>query len=232
MKHKIIPVAIGTSTIILCALLAGAFIYLSTSAFEDEVSTPGQTVNMSRSQLIQWFQKDYTTPYADIIFQYDQKQVDKMTVNNYEISMIQIEGKITIKELNVLRDCYKNNDCKNKEVSQQVNNIINNYTHSIVKDDIVIVYGLIPSNFIQASGYIDSHIFIIGDVAFADIVNPIALKMNKKYANRSKEGIINMAEMEREAWVEILEEQTPEMLADLKLLEKSAQSVKLVSREE
>lgn len=232
MKHKIIPVAIGTSTIILCALLAGAFIYLSTSAFEDEASIPGQTVHIPRNKYTQWFQKDDSAPYADIVFQYDQKQVDKMTVNNYDMSMIQAEGKITVKEINVLKDCYQDSDCKNKEVSQQVNNIINSYTHSIVKDDMVIVYGLMPNNFTQDSRHIDSHIFIIGDAVFADIVNPVSLKMNKKYTNIIEDGTTSVTELEDELWAEIFAAQTPEMLADLKLLKKSAQSIKLVPREE
>lgn len=232
MKHKIIPVAIGTSTLILCALLAGAFIYLSTSAFEDEIAAPGQTVDVPRNQFTQWFQKDDVTPYADIVFKYDQKQVDEMTVNNYAISMIQAEGRITLKEIKVLLDCYKNDNCTKKEVSQQVNHIINSYKHSIVKDDMVIVYGLAPSNAIQESGPVDSHMFIIGETAFVDIVNPISLKMNKKYANIIDGEVISVTETEDELWAEILAAQTPEMLADLKLLEKSAQSIKLVPREE
>ncbi|MEA3323223.1 MAG: hypothetical protein U9Q12_03290, partial [Patescibacteria group bacterium] len=158
--------------------------------------------------------------------------VDEMAVNNYEIAMIQAEGKMTIKEIKVLIDCYKNNNCKNKDVSQQVNHMINSYTHSIVKDDMVIVYGLMPNNFTQNSGRIDSHMFIIGDTVFADIVNPVSLKMNKKYTNIIKDGTTSMIDVEDELWAEILEAQTPEMLADLKLLEKSAQSIKLVPREE
>ncbi len=67
---------------------------------------------------------------------------------------------------------------------------------------------------------------------FADIVNPVSLKMNKKYTNIIEDGTTSVTELEDELWAEILAAQTPEMLADLKLLKKSAQSIKLVPREE
>jgi hypothetical protein len=216
MKYQIIPSSVGLSSIILVFILVVAFIYLSKAAFDDEISVLGHTITLPHKNLEQG-----SIPYADLVFQYDLSQRDKIQINNYELAQTPGEGKVTNNEIKALLDCYYDSECQNAKVSSHVNDIVKDYKHFLIKDDMVVLYGLrVGDN----QNIIDGHTVIIREDVLADIVNPIYVQTNDAY---------NTGALSSEDIKDIINaEQDENIISDLAKLKRVAQTIELKQREE
>lgn len=249
MKHKVIPSFHGLVIIIFCVLIVGAFIYLSTSKLDRDVEMIDQTIDMEKIY-DKWdtSKPKYEMKRVDVSYKYDTRQVDDVHIINYEITNDVGEKKITPREVEVLLNCYKNKVCEDIDISKTTEYIINNYKHFLIKDDFVIVYGLYPDRNKESFGEIESNIFIINEHMFANIVNPIYSKTNKKYDKIRKDFLLNNANIEYEnilnkkrmakkekmnqaAIDEILNEKAIYVKDDIKLLEIIAKSISFSKQE-
>jgi len=249
MKYKVIPSFHSLVIIIFCVLIVGAFIYLSTSELNRDVEMIDQTIDMEKIY-DRWDKSkpEYETKRVDVSYKYDTRQVDDVHIINYEITNDIGEVKVTPREVDVLLNCYKNGVCEDIDISKTTEYIINNYKHFLIKDDFVIVYGLYPDRSEESFGEIENNIFIINKHMFANIVNPIYSKTNKKYNKIRKEFLLNNADIEYEdslnekrmakkeemnqtAIDEILNEEAIYIKDDIKLLEIIAKSVSFLEQE-
>jgi len=248
MKDTSISFFHSMIVIIFCLILVGGFIFLSTRKLEKEVDTVNQAIAIDNMYSILAEKPKYKMKHIDVSFQYDTRQVDDMHVVNYEITNNLGDNKITQVEIDVLLNCYRNDVCDNASISQKIEQLINNYKHFIVKDGVVIVYGLYPEESKESFGEIESSVFVISEELFVHIINPIYLKTNKKYDNIRKNFLISNVdidyndytniqrieqknEMMQNAMNDIMEEQSYYVKEDIKLLHLVAESVSMIKKE-
>ena len=248
MKDTSISFLHSMIVIIFCLVLVGGFIFLSTRELNKDVEMANQTVAMENMYSMWEKQPKYKTKQIDVSFQYDTRQVDDMHVVNYEITNVTGQEKITQTEINVLLDCYRNDICDDVDISEKTEHLIKDYKNFIVRDDMVIVYGLYPKKSEESFGEIENNIFVISEDLFANIINPLYSKTNKKYDSVRKNFLINNAdidysdysnekritkkeEMMRDAIGEIGEEKLHYVKEDIELLQSIAESVAMIEKE-
>jgi hypothetical protein len=247
MNSKIVKSVHSIIVIIIALALAAAFIFLSTSELKKDVDIAAESLDIENSYK-RWGKKPkYETKQIDVEFQYDTRQVDDVHVINYKITDKTGDKTITQKEIDILLKCYMEADCSEKDFSQKTRYIIDNYKNYIVKDDVVVVYGLMPVNFSESFGEIENNIFVIHKELFAKIVDPVFSNTNKKYNNIRKEFLVNNMnidyddydneqriskkdEMNKDALQEIQAENSDIVKEDLRLLRIIAESVEMVDK--
>ncbi len=248
LKNKTVKLLHGLAIIIFCLILAGSFIYLSSKKLNNDVEMASQVIDVNDIYDIWNKNPQYEVKRINVSFQYDTRQVEDIRVINYKITNEKGEKNITQEEINVLLNCYRNNNCQKKDISEKTKNIIENYKHSIIKDDLVIVYGLFPIETEESFGEIESNVFVINENLFATIVNPIYSDTNKRYNTIRKKFLIDNSgisyedylnkkrqnkkeEMVKDAINEILEEKAIYVKNDIDLLEIIANSVYIIDEE-
>ncbi|XLQ20707.1 MAG: hypothetical protein ACKUBY_02945 [Candidatus Moraniibacteriota bacterium] len=247
MKHRIIPSLHSLVIITLCLSIAGAFIYLSTRELNKDVELANQTIDIE-NMYGNWNKPKYQTKQIDVSFKYDTRQVDDVHIVNYDLTNKVGEDMITQKEIEILLNCYKNEICEDIDISARTEYLINNYKNFLIKDDFVIVYGLYPDMREESFGEIENNIFIINEQMFANIVNSIYSKTNKKYDGVRRDFLINNVDIEYSDYTnqhriekkddmiqlaveEILEEETSYVREDIDLLKIIAESVSFLDKE-
>jgi len=83
MIRNIIPTYIGFGTIVVCFLLAIAFIFLSTQKFENEI-----TVNNQNTQKNWLRDKTSQIRHQNITFRYDTRQASEMHIVYYNTVLL------------------------------------------------------------------------------------------------------------------------------------------------
>jgi len=250
MKHKVIPSMHSMIIILACFLLAGSFIFLSMQKLNEDVEMITEAADFESMYMVKSIFKEpeLITKRIDILFEYDTRQIDEMYVVHYKITNDVGLENITQGELDVLLNCYKNNICDEIDISEKTEHIIKNYKNFIIKEDVVVVYGLYPKNSPESFSEVENNVFVISDDLFAQIVNPIYSKTAEKYNKirrsflRNNVGI-DYSQYNNEAWIaqkdvmiqdaisEITQEESVYIKDDIELLSTIAKSVEIVEKD-
>ncbi len=251
MKHKIIPSLHSLIIIIACFALAGSFIFLSMQKLNEDVEMISETIDLENMYKMKnvWEEPKYTTKQIDVSFKYDTRQVDNMHVVHYEITNETGPENITQKEIDVMLDCYRNEICDEVDISAKTEHLINDYKNFIIKNGVVVVYGLYPKTSEESFGEIDSNVFVIKEDLFAKIVNPIYSKTNQKYDKIRRNFLMNNINIDYNSYLndaritqknemvqnvldEIRDGEVAYIKDDLELLKIITESVEIIEKEE